>query len=279
MVFGKTIQIFLPDGNPRSIKIAEFTSRTLQSILIPRAKLNEVSNRTELQQCGAYFLIGSSDENSKPLIYIGQAEDTYSRLKNHNQNKDFWATAIAFTSKTKHLTRTHIQYLEWYCWTEANKANRYILENSNSPSKPYVSESMEADLHENFETIKLLVSTLGHPIFDEIAIPKKKEIIYCVQKNADAKGEYTEDGIVVFKGSKCNLIEAKSAKTSVRNKRKKLIEEGILHKVGEIYQFSSNYIFSSPSTAAGVVLAREANGWTEWKYENGKTLKEVHRQN
>ena len=36
---GKTIQIYLPDGNPRSIKIAEITSRTVQVVLIPRAKL------------------------------------------------------------------------------------------------------------------------------------------------------------------------------------------------------------------------------------------------
>jgi hypothetical protein len=27
---GKTIQIYLPDGNPRGVKIAEFTSRTMQ---------------------------------------------------------------------------------------------------------------------------------------------------------------------------------------------------------------------------------------------------------
>jgi hypothetical protein len=31
---GKTIQIFLPDGNPRSVKIAEITSRTVQVLLV-----------------------------------------------------------------------------------------------------------------------------------------------------------------------------------------------------------------------------------------------------
>ncbi len=36
---GKTIQIFLPDGNPRGVKIAEFTSRTIQAVLLPRAQL------------------------------------------------------------------------------------------------------------------------------------------------------------------------------------------------------------------------------------------------
>jgi hypothetical protein len=37
---GKTIQIFLPDGNPRGVKIAEFTSRTVQVVFVPRARLN-----------------------------------------------------------------------------------------------------------------------------------------------------------------------------------------------------------------------------------------------
>ncbi len=34
MATGTTIQVFLPDGNPRSLKIAEITSRTVQAILI-----------------------------------------------------------------------------------------------------------------------------------------------------------------------------------------------------------------------------------------------------
>jgi hypothetical protein len=209
MNFGTTIQIFLPDGNPRSIKLAEITSRTLQATLIPRAKLNEAGSREELQRCGVYFLIGSSDEDSKPLLYVGEAEDAYSRLKQHNKSKDFWITAIAVVSKTQHLTKTHVKYLEWYCHQEATNTGRYILDNPNIPSKPNVSEPMEADLHENFETIKLLVSTLGHPIFDKITKPKKSQLIYCTGKYASAKGEYTEDGLVVFAGSICNLGSVK----------------------------------------------------------------------
>ena len=49
MSFGTTIQIYLPDGNPRSLKIAEITNRTLQAILIPRAKLGTAGRRPELR--------------------------------------------------------------------------------------------------------------------------------------------------------------------------------------------------------------------------------------
>jgi hypothetical protein len=55
MNLGKTIQIFLPDGNPRSIKIAEITSRTVQAVLIPRSKLEYAATRNELNNVGVYF--------------------------------------------------------------------------------------------------------------------------------------------------------------------------------------------------------------------------------
>ena len=46
---GKTIQTFLPDGNPRGIKITEITSRTVQAVLFPRSLLTEVAKRDELK--------------------------------------------------------------------------------------------------------------------------------------------------------------------------------------------------------------------------------------
>ena len=278
MNFGKTIQIFLPDGNPRSIKLAEITSSTLLAIQIPRAKLNEAGKRQELKRCSVYFLIGASEEDSKTNIYVGEAEDALKRLKQHNKSKDFWVSAIAIISKTHHLTKTHIKYLEWLSYCEAKGASRYAVENSTIPNQPYVSEPMEADLRDNFETIKLLLSTLGHPVFDKIIKPKKKQLIYCTGKDASAIGEYTEDGLIIFSGSKCNFKMARSAKSYVRNARQKLIEDKILVEVENAYEFSTNHVFSSPSRAAAVVLAREANGWIEWKYEDGKTLDEAHRQ-
>ena len=74
---GKTIQLFLPDGNPRSIKIAEITSRTVQVMLIPRAKLDAAAERDEIKNVGVYFLIGPSGEDRKPLLYVGEAERVF----------------------------------------------------------------------------------------------------------------------------------------------------------------------------------------------------------
>ena len=125
-----------------------------------------------LNSVGVYLLFGS--EESKPQVYIGEAENCLTRLKQHNKSKDFWTHAVVFLSKTHYFTKTHIKLLEWLCCEIAIKANRYSLENSNSPSKPHVSESVEADLYDNFETRQVLVSTLGYPVFDDIFKPKTK---------------------------------------------------------------------------------------------------------
>jgi hypothetical protein len=227
---------------------------------------------------GVYFLIGGSDEDSKPLVYIGEAEDCLVRLKQHNKGKDFWTIALVITSKTKYFTKTHIKYLEWYCHESANKAERYRLDNSSLPTRPYISESMEADLFDNFDTIKLLVSTLGFPLFDRIEKPEKKNILVCRGRDAFAEGEYTEDGLVIFAGSKCNLKETESAAKTVTSLRKKLIADGTLILDENIYRFTTNQVFSSPSSAAATVLGRQANGWMEWKYKDGQTLDKVKRQ-
>ncbi|MEA2110346.1 MAG: GIY-YIG nuclease family protein [Pseudomonadota bacterium] len=277
MIIGKTIQVFLPDGNPRSLKIAEITSRTVQAVLFPRAKLDEAAKRAELKNVGVYFLIGTSDEDSKPMLYVGEAEECLTRLKQQNKQKDFWSTAIAIISRTQYFTKTHVKFLESFCHEEAQKTGRYKLDQTVT-TRPFVSESMEADLLDNFDTIKILVATLGYPIFDQIKKPQKKDILYCQGKAAKAEGEYTEDGLVVFKGSLCNLQETQSAGPYVKNWRTQLIDDGVLDKANNVYKFNQDHIFSSPSIAAAVVLGRRANGWKEWKYKDGKTLDQVKRQ-
>jgi hypothetical protein len=278
MNLGKTIQIYLPDGNPKSIKIAEITSRTVMVIQIPRSKLDVALSRNEINNVGLYFLIGGKEEEILQPLYIGEAEDVAKRLKQHNKQKDFWNTAVAVISKTQYFTKTHIKFLEYYCHSEAVKAGRYKTENSNIPQKPFISEAMESDLLDNFDTIKMLVSTLGFPIFDSIKRPEKDEILVCKGKGAVAEGVYTEDGLVILKGSKCNAIETKSYHKYLTDIRKKLIDEEILVENNNTLEFKADYAASSPSTASAIVLARNANGWIEWKYKDGKTLDEVKRQ-
>jgi hypothetical protein len=62
------------------------------------------------------------------------------------------------------------------------------------------------------------------------------------------------------------------------NIRQSLIEQGILIEDGEQLVLTQDYAFDSPSSAAGVLLGRAANGRTEWKNAHGETLKEIQTQ-
>ena len=66
-----------------------------------------------------------------------------------------------------------------------------------------------------------------------------------------------------------------SLNQSIVNFRQRLINEGkIISNNGKL-TFTEDYLFSSPSTAASIVMGRSANGLTEWKLSDGRILKSV----
>jgi len=273
---GKTIQIYLLDGNPRGIRLAEITSRSILATLIPRSLLDASQKRKELDNVGIYFLLGA-EEGEDTRVYVGEAENVLNRLKQHNRKLDFWQKAIVITSKSQDFSKSHVKYLDSLCCEEAKRLNRFDLENGTAPKRPHVSESVEDDLYDYFETLKVLVSTLGYPIFDEFKI-SAKEMVYCKGKESYATGELTEDGFIVFKDSTCKLSETKSSHKWVSNTKNKLLEKKVLIKEENGYRFTQDHLFKTPSGAAGLVLGANINGWIRWKYKSGKTLDEVKRK-
>ncbi len=129
----KTIQIYLPTGKPRGIRIAEITTRIVQAILIPRSELAEGKARKELDFPGVYFLFGDGEEDAKPIVYIGQTEDARKRLDDHNKKKPLWKTAVFCFSKTQNFTQAHIRWLEWCFMHRAKEVARYTLDNGQVP--------------------------------------------------------------------------------------------------------------------------------------------------
>ncbi|NET35911.1 MAG: GIY-YIG nuclease family protein [Cyanothece sp. SIO1E1] len=275
----QSILIFLPDGSPRGVRIAEITNRVVKAALIPRNKLDFMSQRDELKNVGLYFLFGESSEKAKPLVYIGEAEDCYNRLKQHNREKEFWNYAIVIVSKINAFTKAHVKYLEHLSIRIAKETNRYEAENSNTPSKPHITEPMEADLLDNFEAIRILLSTLGFPIFD--AITKKSvdqsEILVIAAKGIKAEGDLIDDGFVVFKGSHAIKTPTPKCDGYLISLRERLLNNQILVERDNKLYFQEDYIFNSPSMAGGVILGRATNGWTAWKNKDGRTLDELKR--
>jgi hypothetical protein len=82
-------------------------------------------------------------------------------------------------------------------------------------------------------------------------------------------------GFTVHAGSTASRTVAPSASSGVRALRDELVARGVLAVQGEQLVFAEDCLFASPSTAAAVVLGREANGRTEWIDAAGRTLRQI----
>ncbi len=278
MKFGKTIKIFLIDGDPNGRMSCELSNWSGKAYKIPRIKVKDCSDREDLTtSTGVYLLFGKDDEG-KDQVYIGEAETILKRLNQQLTSKDFWNETIVFISKDDNLNKAHVKYLENRLHEIAKSSKRYKVDNSIVPTQSSISESDRAEMEEFIEYIKLLVNTLGHKVFEEKREfkPKQKQATFFIKaaRGADGQGEPTSDGFVVFKGSKAAATVVNSMTSNFITYRQRLIDEGVLVDKREFYEFTDDYIFSSPSTAAVMVMGRNANGLTEWKTKDGKTLKD-----
>ena len=84
----------------------------------------------------------------------------------------------------------------------------------------------------------------------------------------------------ILKGTSI-VLEVKSDNPSTFRRNKNLIEDlirkNLIEKLEDKYVFKENYIATSPSAAAILVLGRSANGWTEWKTYEGKLLSDYRK--
>jgi hypothetical protein len=99
--------------------------------------------------------------------------------------------------------------------------------------------------------------------------------LFLKSKGVEARGLETSQGFMVRAGSHAVLTEVPSCHAYLKELRAALVDNGVLKSTGKIYTFTQDYLVPSPSTAAGVVLGRSANGRTEWKSKGGRTLKAI----
>lgn len=283
--FGKTIKIFLVDGEPNGRMTCELSNWTGKALKIPRKKIKESSDRPELENTGIYILFGKSNKSeNRDLAYIGEAEGIYKRLNQHLSAKDFWNEALIFVSKDENLNKAHIKYLESRLHEIAVKVNRYDLENGNVPPRSTISESDQAEMEEFVENIKLLVNTLGFKIFEELrkiqTIEEQVNNTFYINatRGANAKGQMTNEGFVVLKDSEIASSFTNSFPKNWIHLRQGLIDDGIVLPVENKLIFQEDYLFTSPSSAAAIVMGRSANGLTEWKLKDGRILKAVESE-
>lgn len=277
-----TIKLFLPLGDAKSLRTAEISNWTGKAVAAPRTELDELLAREELDKAGVYILTGSDPATNTPRAYIGEAEVIRERLKQH-KTKEFWVSAIVFVSKDENLTKAHIRHLESRLLAEAAQIGRFTLE-QNQATGSKLPESDREDMEVFLTRIRQLLPVLGSDILAPIAQPTSKSqrggMLFCRVKGAEARGQRTPNGFVVFRGSTAVLEDRPSAQSYpyVLTQRKELIADGTLIEKEGHFVFTKDSEFSSPSAAAAVIHGGSANGLTAWKNEVGKSLKQLDEQ-
>lgn len=283
----QTIQIFLPTGDPNGIRQAEITTRTVRVYDVPRAELRRFATIPESKQPGIYFLIGDDvDETSaddRPSLYIGESDEVSVRLSQQNTDsaRDFWDRALVAVSLTDSWTKAHTRQLEFDAITNASRAGTYRMRNGNGGFQRRLQAPIAADCAEFYETIEVLISTLGHDILEQatsVGEVAQDEIYFATtSKNASARGTYTASGFTVFKDSTADPVINAKSHPRVQANQERLLAQGVLIPHDGAFRFTRDHTFSSPSGAADVVYGRSANGWTEWKTADRRTLDSVIR--
>ena len=273
----------IPDGRV----ICELSNWTGKAYRIPRGKVKDCSDREDLRSTAVYLLFGKPETSTdKAKVYIGEAENVYARLVSHISEKEFWNEAVVFISKDENLNKAHIKYLESRLFEIANMVCRYDVQNNNTPTKSSISESDRAEMEEFIEYIKILINTLGFKVFEPLinqdlvnSSDSNEKLYIKLDRGADAVGKRTPDGFVAFCNLKVTNNTVKSYGDKGLNKlRDELIENKIIVEINSKLIFKSDYLFSSPSASAMVIMGRSANGLLEWKDSSGKILRDIEKQ-
>lgn len=273
---GFSVRIFIPSGEPEGMRIVEKSNWTGLGLVFPRAQYAEVRRRPELDRAGVYVLWGPSESGQLPRVYVGEGDVVLPRLDQHARQKDFWTHAAVFTSKDQSLNKAHVQYLEARLIELAAEAKRAELDNGNVPQRPALSEADTADAEGFLGDLLLCLPVVGVSLFEKAraGVTHSREL-FLKAMGIDARGVDGSEGFVVRAGSRAVKREVPSCQAHIVELRRLLVEQGVFSADGETYRMTQDYTFNSPSTAAGVLLGRSANGRVEWKDARGHTLREI----
>lgn len=273
---GFSIRIFLPDGSVDGVRILEKSNWTGRAVVCPRTLFAKAKSRPEFLKTGVYVLTGPPSKTELPLVYIGEGDPVRPRLEQHAAKKDFWTSLVFFASKDENLNKAHVKYLEARLLQLAREAKRCDLDNANQPDLPSLSEADTAEIEGFLDEMLLCFPILGLSIFEKpTRVAHHEQLLHLRAKGIEARGYESPEGFVVIAGSQAVATEVPSIHGYLSHLRMTLLQHDLLRKKGRSFSLTQDYTFNSPSTAAGVLLGRSANGRTEWRDDHGKSLRQL----
>ena len=269
------IRILVPTGNPDGLRIVEKSNWSGVGIVFNRSNFKEAVKRPEFEKTGVYVLIGNDEESGSKTIYVGEGDPVKSRLNQHYSNKDFWTWAVFFVAKDDSLNKAHVQHLESQLLTLARNAKLCKLNNETEPNPPTLSEADTVFVESFLRDITSIFPLLNLNVFEMAFVSAGvKELLYLDAKGVKATCYEDAKGFIVLKGSEAVLDEMSYIHQYMSTIRKDLLEKGVMVLDGTKYIFTQDYVFNSPSTAAGVIKG-STGGKKSWKNSKGVTLKEL----
>ena len=265
--------MLVPEGNPNGMKIIDLAGWSGKCFIIPRQNLKELKNRAEINQPGLYLLFGVDESLADNLVYIGESENFYNRIENHDFNKDFWNIAVIFTSG---LNRAFVKYLEYRATTLAHEANRMVVQNKIQPQENTLSEFEKVTVEQYFENVQFILGAMGYEVFETIAQSiTDPKFYYLKREGVSAKAQLLTDGSLnVLEGSLARIRVTDSFWDWSKSAREKFIKDGTLVDNGDglSYKYTKSVVFKSPTAAAVTTMGYSVNGWDAWKDVKGNTL-------
>lgn len=281
MQFGRKVTVYLADASPSGIRHVEIANWSGQAVACPRSRLVELKDWHEAQRPGVYFLFEKQTAEVGDKVYVGESENVVKRLTQQDKDQEFWNEVIIFTSKDENLTKAHIKYLESRITSLAKIADRYKIENGNTPTESLLPRSDKDAMEEFIHNLKIVLGTLGHKVLEPIKIqlsqasaPTLSQYIFSFTvKGLLAKGQQTDDGFVLFKNSQVSDLFNPSMPGKLAQLKKDWVKDGTLTKTENHYLLTKDLLLSSSSYAAALVAGTARSGPQSWLNDNGDSLK------
>jgi len=163
----------------------------------------------------------------------------------------------------------------------AQEAKRCRLENVVQGHSISLAEMDRAEADGFLEEVLLCCPVLGFRAFEQPSgkpSASSRRLFHLKGPDASGQGFESPGGFTVLRGARARTDFVDSTPPAWVTARAQLVSQGVFLKEPSGLSLAQAYEFTSPSQAAMMLLARNANGRTEWKDAKGLTLKAHQEQ-